>query len=78
MAWWQRFNGRIADVLRTHRFCDGEDLEQTLKRYVALYNQELPQSVLKSKTPMQAMKDWYKICPDLFHKRPYNHPGCDS
>jgi hypothetical protein len=26
----ERFNGRIADVLKTHRFTSGEDLEQTL------------------------------------------------
>ena len=54
----ERFNGRIADVLKTHRFRSSEDLEQTLLRYVALYNHQLPQSALKSKTPMQAMKDW--------------------
>ena len=29
----ERFNGRIADVLKTHRFASGEDLEQTLTRY---------------------------------------------
>ena len=74
----ERFNGRIADVLKTHRFSSSEDLEQTLLRYVALYNHQLPQSALKSKTPMQAMKGWYRECPDLFHKRPYDRPGCDS
>ena len=74
----ERFNGRIADVLRTHRFHSGQDLEQTLMRYVALYNHRLPQSALKSKTPLQTMKDWYAVKPELFHKRPYDHPGCDS
>lgn len=74
----ERFNGRIADVLKTHRFTSGEDLEQTLMRYVALYNHQLPQSALKSKTPIKAMKDWYATHPHLFAKRPYDHPGCDS
>ncbi|MFG5777751.1 IS481 family transposase [Comamonas sp. J-3] len=74
----ERFNGRIADVLRSHRFYSGEDLEQTLLRYVALYNHQLPQSALKSRTPIQAMKDWYAQRPDLFVKRPYDHPGCDN
>ena len=74
----ERFNGRIADVLKTHRFSSSEDLEQTLLRYVALYNHQLPQSALKSKTPMQAMKEWYKEYPHLFHKRPYDRPGCDN
>ena len=44
---------RIAYVLKTYRFSDSEDLEQTLLRYVALYNHQLPQSALKSKTPMK-------------------------
>ncbi len=74
----ERFNGRIADVLKTHRFNSREDMEQTLLRYVALYNHQLPQSALKSKTPMQAMKNWYKEHPHLFHKRPYDRPGCDT
>ena len=73
----ERFNGRIADVLKTHRFNSREDMEQTLLRYVALYNHQLPQSVLGSKTPMQAMKARYQEHPHLFHKRPYDRPGCD-
>jgi transposase InsO family protein len=32
----ERFNERIADVLKAHRLTSGEDLEQTLMRYVAL------------------------------------------
>ena len=74
----ERFNGRIADVLKTHRFTSSEDLEQTLLRYVALYNHQLPQSALRSKTPMQAMKERYQERPHLFHKRPYDRAGCDS
>ena len=26
---------------------------------------------------MHAMKEWYQEHPDLFHKRPYDRPGCD-
>ena len=74
----ERFNGRIADVLKTHRFNSGQDMEQTLMRYAALYNHQLPQSALNSKTPMHAMKDWYASHPDLFHKRPCDRPGCDT
>ncbi len=74
----ERFNGRIADVLKTHRFNSREDMEQTLLRYVALYNHQLPQSALKSNTPMQTMKEWYQTHPHLFHKRPYDRPGFDT
>ena len=74
----ERFNGRISDVLKTHHFVSGQDLEETLLRYVALYNHQLPQSALKSKTPIQAMKEWYDSSPNLFAKRPYDRPGCDT
>ena len=68
--------GRLHKIL--HTLNSREDMEQTLLRYVALYNHQLPQSALGSKTPMQTMKDWYREHPDLFHKRPYDHPGCDK
>jgi transposase InsO family protein len=35
----QRFNCRIEDVLQSHHFQSGEELEATLHRYVWLYNQ---------------------------------------
>ena len=38
----ERSNGRIADVLKTYRFNRWEDMQQTLLRYVALYNHQLP------------------------------------
>jgi transposase InsO family protein len=74
----ERFNGRIEDVLQSHRFRSGEDLEQTILRYVHLYNGQLPQSVLKGRTPIGALKDWHRDKPGLFKKRPYNHTGCDK
>lgn len=74
----ERFNGRIEDVLQSHRFRSGEDLEQTILRYVQLYNSQLPQTVLKGRTPIGALKDWHRQKPELFKKRPYNHPGCDN
>ena len=64
----ERFNGRISDVLKTNRFDSALDLEQTLMRYVVLYNTQLPQSALRSRTPMQAMKDWHKSHPHIFVK----------
>ena len=74
----ERFNGRIEDVLQSHRFQSGEDLEQTILRYVTLYNQQLPQSALASRTPLQAMKDWHKLRPEMFKKQPYYLTGCDT
>jgi transposase InsO family protein len=73
----ERFNGRIADVLRAHHFASGEDLSQALLRYAALYNHQFPQSALGSKTPMQSLKTWFASHPHLFRKRPYDRPGCN-
>jgi len=33
---------------------------------------------LSSKTPLQAMKDWHKLKPELFKKQPYYRSGCDT
>jgi len=41
---------------------------------VALYNHHLPQAALGGKTPLQAMKEWFKSNPELFHRRPYDRP----
>ena len=74
----ERFNGRISDVLKTNRFDSALDLEQTLMRYVHLYNTQLPQSALGSRTPMKTMKDWHQSHPQLFVKSPRNHTGRDT
>ena len=74
----ERFNGRIEEVLQSHHFRSGKELETTLRRYVWLYNQQLPQSALRSKTPLQAMKIWHKLKPELFKKQPYYLTGCDT
>jgi hypothetical protein len=69
---------RAEEVLQSHHFRSGEELETTLHRYVWLYNQQLPQSALGSKPPLQAMKDWHKLRPELFKKQPYYLPGCNT
>jgi transposase InsO family protein len=74
----ERFNGRIEEVLQSHHFRSGEELQTTLHRYVWLYNQQLPQSALGGKSPLQAMKDWHELKPQLFRKQPYYLPGCDT
>lgn len=74
----ERFNGRIAQILRTHRFNSAEDLRTTLHRYVWLYNEQLPQKALGHQAPIQALKHWQMTHPELFHKSVRNHPGPDS
>ncbi len=74
----ERFNGRIAEVLATTRFDSAEHLADTIKRYVQVYNQHIPQKALGHIPPLQAMKDWYQRHPNLFKKRVYNLAGLDS
>jgi hypothetical protein len=74
----ERFNGRIEDVLQSHYFRSGKDLNATMHRYVLLYNQQLPQSVIQSRTSLQAMKDWHKLKPEQFKKNPYYFTGCGT
>ncbi len=74
----ERFNGRLALVLRSHRFNSAHDLQTTLHRFFWLYNEHLPQRALDDRTPIQALKHWQASHPDLFIKRVVNHPGPDT
>lgn len=74
----ERFNGRLAQVLKSHRFNSAHDLETTLPRFVWLYNEHLPQRAPDRNTPIQALKKWQATHPDLFAKRVVNHSGPDS
>jgi len=74
----ERFNGRIVDVVRTHRFDSSASLKTTLIRFVYLYNYHIPQKNLLHKTPLQTLQQWYAQHPLLFNKIPRNHPGPDS
>lgn len=74
----ERFNGRVSEVLATHRFDSAEDLEATLLRYAWLYNHHLPQKALGHTTPMAAMQQWFDKKPDLFQFKPRNRPGPDT
>ena len=51
----ERFNGRIADILKTTRFRSSEDLKRTLLNYLYSYNNVIAQRALKGQTPMQTL-----------------------
>ena len=74
----ERFNGRIADILRTHHFQSGKELEHTLKRYIDLYNNHLPQANLNCRTPCQVMFEWYEKKPQSFNKPVHNRTEGDN
>ncbi|SFG14461.1 Integrase core domain-containing protein [Palleronia marisminoris] len=74
----ERFDGRIEGVLQSDHFRSGENVEQTILRYVRLFNGQLPQSVLNGKMPIHALKDWQRRKAEIFKNPPYNYKGCDS
>ena len=74
----ERFNGRIADILRTHHFQSGKELEHTLMRYVDLYNNHPPQANLDCRTPAQVMYECYENNPQFFDKDVHNRTEGDT
>ena len=73
----ERFNGRIAEILRSERFESGAEMEEVLKNYQWGYNQLIPQRALGHVAPFQALKEWQEKRPDLFVKQVHNVPGLD-
>ena len=74
----ERFNGCSAEVLATTRFDSAEHLADTIKRYVKVYNQHIPQKALGYIPPLQAMKYWSQKQTQLFKKCVYNLEGLDN
>ena len=74
----ERFNGRIAEVLKTTSFTSVHHLETTLFQYLHLYNHYIPQKNLDHVTPIAKLKEYYQMKPELFQKKPTNHPGPNS
>lgn len=73
----ERFNGRIADILKTTHFDSSKDLCQTMEKYMHIYNHHIPQRALGHIPPILALKEWQKKMPDLFKKRVYDLSGRD-
>ena len=61
-----RFNGRISEVLATTRFDAAQRLEDTLRRYVRLYNHQIPQRALAHKIRIHTVSEWPHKGPGLF------------
>jgi transposase InsO family protein len=74
----ERFNGRISGIVKTTKFSSFEELESTMKHYMAVYNTHLCQRSIGHITPMSKLKSYYKTNPECFRVRPYNHTGLDT
>ena len=74
----ERFNGHIAQVLNAQHFHSAEDLEQTLHRFVCLYNHRTSQKALHHEVAIQAFKRCKRSHPDLFSKQVRDRPGPET
>lgn len=73
----ERFNSRISELVQQTRFGSIKELELTLKDYLQAYNCHIPQRSLDHLCPADAVKKWQKEKPELFNKKPNNHPRLD-
>jgi transposase InsO family protein len=74
----ERFNGRIAELVKQTRFRSGAELESTLLAYCRTYNHQIPQRALDHKSPIQAMQAWQVQRPDLFKHAVHKQAGLDT
>jgi transposase InsO family protein len=73
----ERFNPRIADVIRQTRFKFRAEHQATLTRYVQTHNHRIPQRALDHQSPIQALQKWRQDKPELFKKRVIDQLGLD-
>jgi hypothetical protein len=74
----ERFNGRIAELLKSTHFRSAQELAIALWHYLRLYNGQIPQRALGHVCPIQALKNWYEKAPERFNFRVYNLAGLDN
>jgi len=74
----ERFNGRISDILKDPSLPVGRGLEGDLASLRGLVQSSTAASRASRHPPLQAMKEWFKSNPELFHRRPYDRQGCDT
>jgi transposase-like protein len=74
----ERFNGRIADLLRSTRFQSAAELATALEHYRQLYNGHIPQRALGHLSPIQALRAWREKEPGRFRSEIHNLPGLDT
>lgn len=74
----ERFNGRIAELLRSTHFHSAAELSTALGHYLKLYNGQIPQRALGHVCPLQALKVWQEKEPERFIKEIYNLAGLDT
>jgi transposase-like protein len=73
----ERFNGRVADILKSTRFRTAAELATALEHYQRLYNSQIPQRALGHLCPLQALKVWQEKAPTRFVREIHSLAGLD-
>lgn len=74
----ERFNGRIAELLRSTHFRCASELATALDHYLKLYNGQIPQRALGHLCPLQALQAWREKEPERFLLDIHNLTGLDN
>jgi transposase InsO family protein len=74
----ERFNGRIAELLKATRFNSSVELSTALNHYLLLYNERIPQKALGHISPIEALKIWQQKAPKRFNQEIHNLTGLDT
>ncbi len=62
----ERFNGRIAEILRKNKFENYEKLSDALNYYMKCYNHYNKQKALDYKSPVDMIKYWFEKKKEIF------------
>ena len=74
----EHFNGRISDILKGTHFPSSRALAETMSHYLKVYNYHIPQKNIGHQTPIQKLKEWQTLKPELFKKRVYDLSELDN
>lgn len=74
----ERFNGRIAELLKSTQFRNAAELSTALGHYLKLYNGQIPQRAPGHLSPIQALKAWQEKESLRFIAEIHNLTGLDS
>ena len=75
---FERFVGRISELVNQTRFASAAELESTLMNYQNTYHHHIPQRALNHLSPIEALQHWRDKSPELFVKRVYKRAELDT
>jgi hypothetical protein len=63
----------VSEIVQQTRFASSSELHETLNNYAQVYNYHIPQKALGHIAPIEALKKWQTMKPELFKILDNNH-----